>query len=146
MRVDLFRAGSVFSVSLVILLFCVSGTAFSAEDHISNAPLDTAYAVPDPFDADEVQNTRISVPLSWRDVIVEVYSENASYLVRLEGNEVEPGEYFWPWNGCDDEGRALSPGIYFLRVRYIIGENAESCVFPLRLLRSASSSRFHKSE
>jgi len=143
---ELFRTGSVFSVSLMILLLCVSGAALSAEERVINAPLDTACAVPDPFDADEAQSTRITVPLSWRDVIAEIYSENASYLVRLEGNELEPGEYFWPWNGCDDEGRALSPGVYFVHIRYIIGENAESCVFPLRLLRSASSSRFHKSE
>ncbi|MDR2734153.1 MAG: hypothetical protein LBC99_05835 [Spirochaetota bacterium] len=140
------RIRSVFPISLVLFLICISGAALFADEGIAYMPSDTVCAIPDPFDADEFQNTRIIVPLSWREVIVEVYSESASFLVRLKEEEAEPGEYLWRWNGCDDEGRVLSPGVYFLRVRYIIGENMENCVFPLRLLRSASSSRFHKSE
>jgi len=143
MRIAMFRAGWIFLAFPGVLLVCVSG-ALSADGRLYSVPAETACAIPDPFDADQFQDTRIIVPPAWREVIVEVYSEGASFLVRLEDSEPEPGEHLWRWNGCDDEGRALSPGVYFLRILYIIGENTESCVFPLRLLRSASSSGFHK--
>jgi len=102
------------------------------------AALDTAYALPDPYQADEGRSTRIIVPLSWREVRVEVYAESGAFLVRLQGDEFEHGEYLWPWNGCDDEGRVLPPGVYFIRVLYKTGEAEERCVFPLRLYRNSN--------
>jgi hypothetical protein len=100
---------------------------------------ETAYAVPDPYNTDRFENTRIVVPLTWRDVRVEIYGEDAAFLGSLHGEELKPSEYLWLWNGRDDEGRVLPPGVYYIRVLYRIGEKEERCVFPLRLLRTARS-------
>jgi len=126
------RKGRIAGLAFVCVFFL---TAFSGETNFFLAVPDTAYAVPDPFDADVYQDTRIVMPLFWRDVRVEVYGENAALLVSLQGEELGQSDYFWNWDGRDDEGRVLPPGMYFVRVLYRVGEEESRYVFPLRLQR-----------
>jgi flagellar hook assembly protein FlgD len=67
---------------------------------------------PNPFE------TYTSVPFSVEQeshVLLEVYDVGGRRVRTLVGNVMCPGSYTSVWDGTDEAGRPLPPGIYFFR-------------------------------
>jgi hypothetical protein len=55
------------------------------------------------------------LPMS-AETSVAVYSVTGRRLRTLMEREIDPGSYFIAWDGRDESGRSVAPGIYLMRV------------------------------
>ncbi len=79
-------------------------------------PIPVAYAVypnsPNPF----FQSTLIRYDLPAAEhVTLSVYDVSGRLVARLVGDGQAPGQHAVRWDGRDDRGRALAPGVFFYR-------------------------------
>jgi hypothetical protein len=92
-----------------------SSAPVGAGDAALAAPLATKlHAVfPNPF----ARATRISFDLALRGrVSLRVFAVDGRVVRTIEEGEREPGRYTGTWDGCDDAGRAVAAGVYFVRL------------------------------
>ena len=52
-------------------------------------------------------------------VRVDIFDVRGRLMRNLVDREYEPGEWEARWDGSDDSGRSLPPGVYFTRVRFM---------------------------
>jgi subtilisin family serine protease len=85
-------------------------------------------AAPNPF----TQGTAIRLRLSEReDVSVAVYAVDGRLVRTLAGRGVRSGDVSIPWDGTDDLGHSVSPGVYYVRAD--VGESTlESKIMVVR--------------
>ncbi len=74
---------------------------------------------PNPFNPSTV--IRYGLP-EQSDVILVIYDLRGRIISTMEAGRQEAGYYNFTWNGIDDQGRAVSTGIYFARLQ--AGSNA----------------------
>jgi hypothetical protein len=73
-----------------------------------------ARATPNPFRA--ATTLRLDLPAA-AVVSVEVYSPDGRRVRTLTGGALAAGSHALPWDGRDDVGRAVPPGLYFCRAQ-----------------------------
>ena len=81
-----------------------------------SAPGTTALAAPrpNPFHGSSTIAFRVARE---GEVTLGIYSVNGRRVRTLAGGTREPGEYRTTWDGRDDQGALVSPGIYYVRLR-----------------------------
>ncbi|MBL7086800.1 MAG: VWA domain-containing protein [Candidatus Cloacimonetes bacterium] len=68
---------------------------------------------PNPF----TQSTEIQYQLPERSQVdISIYNVKGQRIKVLESDQVEPGYYKISWNGLDEHGKKVSPGIYFYTI------------------------------
>ena len=68
---------------------------------------------PNPF----TQSTEIQYQLPERSQVdISIYNVRGQMVKVLESDQVEPGYYKISWNGLDEYGKKVSPGIYFYTI------------------------------
>jgi flagellar hook capping protein FlgD len=78
---------------------------------VTDETLSPAY--PNPFDSQMSLTYSLAMP---GRAGVEVYDVAGRLVRRLGGDRVAAGEHRVEWDGRDDSGRALEPGMYFYRL------------------------------
>jgi len=89
-------------------------------------PLSYAFSItPNPF----VTQTRIEYALPQQTEVEIVVHDVSGRKVKTLLNEMhKPGYYSTTWNGCDDRGRAVSAGVYFIRLETDDHKKAEKMI------------------
>lgn len=100
------RAGS--SVELRWLLNAFTDTAAGLKLHLS-------HAYPNPFNPRTTISFRLPTPDRARLI---VYDMRGRRVATLLDTDMKAGEHAIDWNGTDDQGRALSSGLYYVRLTY----------------------------
>jgi len=97
------------------------GTSLSV-DPIHDMPSDAAFAVkggyPNPF----AGQTTIEFVLSEPDVVrIDVFNALGQQVTALRSDYMGAGNHEVQWDGTDSSGRALAPGVYFVRINTSAG-------------------------
>ena len=97
------------------------GTSLSV-DPIHDMPSDAAFAVkggyPNPF----AGQTTIEFVLSEPDVVrIDVFNALGQQVTALRSDYMGAGSHEVQWDGTDSSGRALAPGVYFVRINTSAG-------------------------
>jgi hypothetical protein len=103
---------------------CFEGSAFAPEQILGDLtglpgvdPLPTTYALheiaPNPFRASTV--IRFDLPRAG-PTRLEIFNVTGRRVRVLESGKMNPGRYAPVWDGRDGAGRAVSPGVYFVRL------------------------------
>lgn len=97
---------SALSDSVVVYIFQVD-----SQDEL--VPLVTRFSItPNPFSQLAVIHFALSRPAQAE---LKIYNLRGQLIRTLGVDCKQAGEYHVPWEGCDDNGRHISAGIYFLR-------------------------------
>ena len=80
---------------------------------------------PNPFNPETT--IRYTVPSKGR-VSIEVYDAHGMRIATLVDEEKAAGAYTQEWNGRDDEGHAVSSGVYFARMNHTSGTKSYKMV------------------
>jgi hypothetical protein len=102
----------------------ISGT-WSARNHPFAQSSFLSPGRPNPFKGSTVLS--YGVPSSG-DVILSVYDVVGREVRILVDGPVDPGIYTATWNGRDDQGHRMSPGVYFSILRTSTGEKFQKVV------------------
>jgi photosystem II stability/assembly factor-like uncharacterized protein len=115
---DVVRAGIATVAELAIPDSAAAGIVSEA----------VAFAVsvhPNPFSS----STTISLTLGTRTTTaVSIFNVEGKLLKRLLAGTAGPGRYDAVWDGRDDRGSVVPPGIYFARVRTASGESSAKVI------------------
>jgi hypothetical protein len=82
-------------------------------------------AYPNPFNPGTT--IRYTVPSAGR-VSVAIYDTRGAHVATLVDERKDAGAYTETWEGRDDDGRVVSSGVYFARVRHVTGEKSYKIV------------------
>jgi hypothetical protein len=97
---------------LVIDSVFVEGLGLAAS---GSAPLRFALGQVEPNPSRGSARIRLDVPRR-STVSVIIYSQTGVLVRSIDNSALEPGRHSLVWNGRDNAGRTVAPGIYFLRV------------------------------
>jgi hypothetical protein len=91
-----------------------SGSKRAVQEPIVNLPRVYAFTVyPNPFIKKTMINYALPEPT---EVNIMIYDVTGRKVITLVNDRVDPGYYQVHWSGCDDLGRQVGAGVYFMRM------------------------------
>jgi flagellar hook assembly protein FlgD len=76
-------------------------------------------AYPNPFSNGTAFTVQLAAPAT---VDLAVYDNNGRLVKSVARGRSVTTQAVFPWDGCDEQGRSVAPGIYFYRAGSTVGE------------------------